>query len=115
MKTIALKPIINEALKTAMSYEEYKTLIDDLLQEHKSTAPIQEESLTEYSLLNQRRMKRWEKTLKISPRPTTATQLVNAYKQKHGQLDAGFKEDLQRWYNQDKGQTTIEDIQALLS
>ncbi|TXK76641.1 thioredoxin family protein [Mesonia sp. K4-1] len=202
MKTLSLKKTIEEALDNAMSYTEYKTLMNDLLAENKSTAAIQEESLVEYSKLNQRRMKRWEKTLKITdeaeaffknydqkmvwlvvsegwcgdaahglpvlnalvelnphielkivlrdseddlinqfltngaksipklimlkeenlevietwgPRPSTAAKLTADYKQEFGQLDASFKEDLQRWYNQDKGQTTIEDLQALLS
>jgi len=202
MKTLSLKKTIEEALDNAMSYTEYKTLMNDLLAENKSTAAIQEESLVEYSKLNQRRMKRWEKTLKITaeaevffknydqkmvwlvvsegwcgdaahglpvlnalaelnpqielkivlrdseddlinqfltngaksipklimlkeenlevietwgPRPSTAAKLTADYKQELGQLDASFKEDLQRWYNQDKGQTTIEDLQALLS
>jgi hypothetical protein len=202
MKTLSLKKTIQEALENAMSYTEYKTLMNDLLMENKSTAAIQEESLVEYSKLNQRRMKRWEKTLKITdeaeaffknydqkmvwlvvsegwcgdaahglpvlnalaelnphielkivlrdseddlinqfltngaksipklimlkeenlevietwgPRPSTAAKLTADYKQEFGQLDASFKEDLQRWYNQDKGQTTIEDLQALLS
>ena len=202
MKTLSLNKTIEEALDNAMSYTEYKTLMNDLLAENKSTAAIQEESLVEYSKLNQRRMKRWEKTLKITdeaeaffknydqkmvwlvvsegwcgdaahglpvlnalvelnphielkivlrdseddlinqfltngaksipklimlkeenlevietwgPRPSTAAKLTADYKQEFGQLDASFKEDLQRWYNQDKGQTTIEDLQALLS
>jgi len=202
MKTLSLKKTIQEALENAMSYTEYKTLMNDLLMENKSTAAIQEESLVEYSKLNQRRMKRWEKTLKITdeaeaffknydqkmlwlvvsegwcgdaahglpvlnalaeltphielkivlrdseddlinqfltngaksipklimlkeenlevieswgPRPSTAAKLTADYKQEFGELDASFKEDLQRWYNQDKGQTTIEDLQALLS
>ena len=29
--------------------------------------------------------------------------MVNDYKEKHGQLDANFKQDLQIWYNKDKG------------
>lgn len=202
MKTLSLKKTIQEALENAMSYTEYKTLMNDLLVENKSTAAIQEESLVEYSKLNQRRMKRWEKTLKITdeaeaffknydqkmvwlvvsegwcgdaahglpvlnalaelnpnielkivlrdseddlinqfltngaksipklimlkeeglevietwgPRPSTAAKLTADYKQEFGQIDASFKEDLQRWYNQDKGQTTIEDLQALLN
>jgi hypothetical protein len=202
MKTLSLKKTIQEALENAMSYTEYKTLMNDLLAENKSTAAIQEESLVEYSKLNQRRMKRWEKTLKITdeaeaffknydqkmvwlvvsegwcgdaahglpvlnalaelnphielkivlrdseddlinqfltngaksipklimlkeenlevietwgPRPSIAAKLTADYKQEFGQLDASFKEDLQRWYNKDKGQTTIEDLQALLS
>lgn len=48
-------------------------------------------------------------------RPSAATQLVQAYKQEHGKLTPGFKEDLQKWYNKDKGQTIVKDIMAKLS
>jgi hypothetical protein len=44
---------------------EYRKLITDLLKEEKSTGS--ESSLTNYSLLNETRMNRLEKTLKITP------------------------------------------------
>ncbi|SHJ20998.1 Thiol-disulfide isomerase or thioredoxin [Mesonia phycicola] len=201
MNALQLSEIIERSFSQSYSYKEFRDLMDDLLTRNQSTAKVQEESLTEYSKMNQRRMKRWEKTLKISeeaaskikaykgkliwlviteswcgdaahsmpvmnklaelnsdieikvvlrdeheelmnqfltnggksipklvmyqpetkkviaewgPRPTTATQMVEAYKTKHGKLDAEFKEELQRWYNKDKGQTTIKNILALL-
>lgn len=201
MKTLPLNSIIEESLENALSYVSYKKLVEDLLRQNESTVKVQDESLTEYSKLNQRRMKRWDKTLKISeeaeakvkaydekliwlvisegwcgdaahslpvmnklaelnpnielkivlrdeneelmnqfltnggksipklimyrpkaqkvfaewgPRPTTATQMVEAYKTEHGKLDAEFKEQLQLWYNKDKGQTIIENLVALL-
>jgi hypothetical protein len=49
------------------------------------------------------------------PRPTDATKLVNEYKSKHGKLTPEFKEGLQKWYNKDKGQNTINDLVALLN
>ena len=48
------------------------------------------------------------------PRPSTATAMVENYKKEHGQLTPEFKEDLQRWYNKDKGKTTIDDLTKLL-
>ncbi|MGV6845772.1 MAG: thioredoxin family protein [Lutibacter sp.] len=48
------------------------------------------------------------------PRPSTATNMVLNYKNKHGKLDAAFKKDLQIWYNKDKGLNTQEDIIKLL-
>ena len=48
------------------------------------------------------------------PRPTEATQLVNEYKDLHGQLTPEFKEDLQHWYNKNKGQNIIDDLITLL-
>ena len=41
--------------------------------------------------------------------------MVNAYKAEHGMLTIEFKEDLQRWYNKDKGQSTIEDLVQLIA
>ncbi|RZW43441.1 MAG: thioredoxin family protein, partial [Flavobacteriaceae bacterium] len=41
--------------------------------------------------------------------------MVEAFKAKHGKLTPEFKEELQHWYNKDKGQTTISDILALLN
>jgi len=48
------------------------------------------------------------------PRPSTATALVNDYKATHGKLTPEFKEDLQHWYNKDKGQTILSDLEQLL-
>jgi len=48
------------------------------------------------------------------PRPSDATQLVNEYKAKHGHLTPEFKQDLQRWYNKDKGETAVKDLLTLL-
>ena len=49
------------------------------------------------------------------PRPSTATKMVNDYKEKHGGLDAQFKEDLQVWYNKDKGENIVNDLSGLLA
>jgi thiol-disulfide isomerase/thioredoxin len=48
------------------------------------------------------------------PRPSTATKMVEDYKKAHGVLTPEFKEDLQRWYNKDKGKTAIADLTQLL-
>ncbi|MDP5106045.1 MAG: thioredoxin family protein [Polaribacter sp.] len=195
-----MKNIIEKSLKNSISYQEYRDLVYSLLAENKSTGPEQSEELTNYSLLNATRMKRLDKTIKISdetkneiqqitapqtwllitegwcgdaaqnlpvinkmadlnanihlklvlrdenlelidlfltnggraipklialdkdhnvintwgPRPTVATEMVADYKAKHGALDAKFKEDLQVWYNKDKGQSTQEDFIQLL-
>ena len=50
----------------------------------------------------------------FGPRPSVATSMVNAFKAEHGKLTPEFKEDLQRWYNKDKGQSTVEDLVSLL-
>lgn len=197
-----LKDIILEALKNSSSYTEYRTLVSNLVEENSTTGNEKTEALANYTMLNDKRMKRWDKTVKITddakssienfnkkatwlviteswcgdaahimpvinkvaqlnanidykvvlrdkndtlmnqfltnggkaipklimidnetdtvvntfgPRPAVATKMVNDYKTEHGQLTPEFKEDLQRWYNKDKGQSTIEDLISLLN
>jgi hypothetical protein len=191
---------LKKSLENTISYQEYKDLVKNLLAENKSTGPNQSKDLTNYSLLNDRRMKRLDKTIKISaetaeeikkinepqtwllitegwcgdaaqnlpiinkmsdlndhidlklvlrdenlelmdlfltnggraipklivldkennvintwgPRPTVATNMVTAYKAEYGVLDADFKQDLQVWYNKNKGKSTEEDLVNLI-
>ncbi|WP_109097234.1 thioredoxin family protein [Aquimarina sp. AU58] len=199
--TMTIPELITQGIDNSYTYQEYKSLISDLLTENKSTGHEQSEALTNYSMLNDRRMKRWDKTLKIDksistsfsnadlnvtwvvltegwcgdaahvlpvlnklaelndgidlkiisrddhdelmnnfltnggksipklivydnqnkevlnswgPRPSVATQMVNDYKEQHGSLDPEFKQDLQVWYNKDKGANIAEDLADLL-
>ncbi|WP_340170661.1 thioredoxin family protein [Lacinutrix sp.] len=185
-----------------MSYQDYRTLVKDLVEKESTTSKEKTEALANYTMLNDRRMKRWDKTIKtdetvkenvsnlninqtwlvlteswcgdaahvmpvinkvaelntnidfkvvlrdenldlmnqfltnggqsipklimidnntnkvintFGPRPIEATQLVNDYKTKHGKLTPEFKEDLQSWYNKNKGQNVIEDLVGLLN
>jgi len=195
-----MKNTLKKSLKNSISYLEYKDLVKNLLAENKSTGPNQSEDLTNYSLLNDRRMKRLDKTIKISeetaeeikkvnkpqtwllitegwcgdaaqnlpiinkmadlndyidlklvlrdenlelmdlfltnggraipklivldkesnvtntwgPRPTIAANMVKLYKAEHGSLDAIFKQDLQVWYNKNKGKSAEEDLVNLI-
>ncbi len=199
--TMTIPELIEQGIANSYTYEEYKNLVSDLLAEGKSTGHDQTEALTNYSMLNERRMKRLDKTIKIDesvaakfsnadldltwivltegwcgdaaqslpvvnklaelnsgidlkiisrddhdelmsnfltnggksipkllvydnknkevlnswgPRPSVATQMVNDYKAEHGALDPQFKEDLQVWYNKDKGINIVDDIVGLL-
>ncbi|MBT8262442.1 MAG: thioredoxin family protein [Bacteroidia bacterium] len=47
-------------------------------------------------------------------RPSAATKLVNDYKAEHGVLTPEFKQDLQVWYNKDKGQSILQDLAELI-
>ncbi len=198
-KTVEL---IKESLKTAISYKEYRELVSEHVQNGSSTGPIQTADLSQYTLLNDSRMRRLDKTTKVpmsileklegfkkkvtwlvlteswcgdaaqsmpvmnkmaemasgidfkvvlrdenpelmnafltnggmsipkliafdsetnqilgdwGPRPTYATQMVDLYKKEHGKLTPEFKQDLQVWYNKDKGQSIVEDLSGLLS
>jgi len=193
--------IIKDSLAKSISYTEYTTLVNNLVENKDTTGTDKSENLVEYTMLNAKRMKRWDKTLKVNasvkeriekidkkitwlvlteswcgdaahvvpvmqkvaelnpninvkvvlrdenealmnnfltnggksipklimvdetsgevintfgPRPSGATQLVNDYKEKHGMLTPEFKEDLQRWYNKDKGQNAVDDLVSLL-
>lgn len=53
-------------LEESMSYEEYRSLVKDLLARGKSTGKSQTEDLLNYSKLNNSRMRRLDKTFKIS-------------------------------------------------
>ncbi|MEZ7875682.1 MAG: thioredoxin family protein [Polaribacter sp.] len=196
-----MKKIIEKSLKTAISYAGYRSLVKNLLIKGKSTGTEQSEDLTNYSMLNDRRMKRLDKTIKISeetiqefqkvkqpqtwlvltegwcgdaaqnlpilnkiasdtanidlkivlrdenldlmdlfltnggrsipklialdkdnnvldfwgPRPTIATKMVADYKEKNGALDPQFKQDLQVWYNKDKGKSVQADFVNLVA
>ncbi len=199
--TLTLQDIISESLKNSMTYAEYRELVIKLVEEKSTTGNDKTDALVEYTLLNDRRMRRWDKTAKVSdamktkiesidkkvtwlviseswcgdaahimpiinkvaelndaidykivlrdenealmdqfltnggksipklimldsetnavlgtfgPRPTVATKMVQDYKAEHGMLTPEFKEDLQRWYNKDKGQSLIEDLVNLL-
>lgn len=196
-----IKNIISESLKKTTTYNEYRTLVSKLVEEQSTTGNEKTEALINYTMLNDRRMRRWDKTIKLSdkdketikqyknsvtwlviteswcgdaahimpvinkvaelndkidykvvlrdendalmnafltnggraipkliaidkssndvlgtfgPRPTVATEMVNDFKSKNGKLTPEFKEDLQRWYNKDKGQSTIEGLLNLL-
>ncbi|WP_282041478.1 thioredoxin family protein [Winogradskyella flava] len=193
--------LISESLKKSISYAEYRALVSQLVEEHSTTGFDKSEAMANYTMLNDRRMRRWDKTVKVSdesktkvenfdkkvtwlviteswcgdaahimpvinkvaeiighidyrivlrdendnlmnqfltnggkaipklimidtdtndvldtfgPRPSVATEIVKTYKAEHGMLTPEFKEDLQRWYNKDKGQSTIKDLVNLL-
>jgi hypothetical protein len=57
--------LLTNALGKAISYAEYRKMVYDLAQERKSTGPNQTEALSNYTILNDRRMKRWDKVLKL--------------------------------------------------
>jgi hypothetical protein len=61
-----MKSIVAKALFNSHSYSEYRKLVTDLLSEGKSTGNTQSESLTHYTSLNEARMNRLEKTIKIA-------------------------------------------------
>ncbi|RIA08447.1 thioredoxin-like protein [Flavobacteriaceae bacterium MAR_2010_72] len=187
--------------KTDFSYSQYRELVKQMVDSNSTTGSEKTEALINFTMLNDRRMNRWDKTIKIpkdissrvasfkgnitwlviteswcgdaahvvpiinriaelnenidlklilrdenneimnqfltngaraipklimidndsqavintyGPRPSVLTQMVKEYKDMYGLLTPEFKEDLQIWYNRDKGQTIINDLLSLL-
>jgi len=193
--------IITTSLKRSMTYQDYRALVKQLVAENTTTGNEKTNELANYTKMNDQRMKRWDKTLKIAkssqkkilafsqnvtwlviteswcgdaahvlpvlnkiaelnsninlrivlrdenlelmdqfltfgsrsvpklimiddetetvintygPRPSEATHFVNRYKAMYGTLTPEFKEDLQHWYNNDKGQNIIDNVTEML-
>ncbi|WP_298238636.1 thioredoxin family protein [uncultured Algibacter sp.] len=196
-----MSSIVKNSLQKSISYQAYRDLVKQLAEENSTTGLEKTEALANYTKLNNRRMKRWDKTVKLSeeikarlnvfdekvtwlviteswcgdaahvipvlnklaefkgnidlrlvlrdenpelmeafltngnraipkllmiddasgevintfgPRPSEATSYVNRFKVMYGKLTPEFKEDLQHWYNKDKGQNIIEDVTEML-
>lgn len=196
-----MKSIIAQSIKRGISYQAYRELVKQLVEQKTTTGNDKTRVLAHYTKLNDKRMNRWDKTLKIpkvaqqkisefeqdvtwlviveswcgdgahvlpvlnkmaelnnhinlkivlrddnpelmdlfltnksrsipklimidtetgdvlnsyGPRPSEATSLVSRYIAKYGILTPEFKEDLQHWYNNDKGQNIIEDVTNML-
>ena len=193
--------LIEQGLDNSFSYDEYRSHISRLLLEGLATGNTQSEDLTHYTTLNEVRMNRLDKTIRITediqrrltalqkeyillvisegwcgdaaqilpiinriagasdklelrivlrdendglmneyltngtrsipklilletetltslgswgPRPQGAVELVNDFKAKFGKMTPEGKTELQKWYLQDKGLSTMEEIVALL-
>lgn len=63
--------LIEEGLEKAMGYNDYRSLMATLVLEGKSTGKNQNEELANYTLLNERRMKRLDKTIKVDAESET--------------------------------------------
>ncbi len=57
--------LIKDSIQNTISYTAYRDLVAGLAKEGKSTGENQTEALTNYTMLNDRRMKRLDKTLKF--------------------------------------------------
>lgn len=193
---------IKSSLDRSISYEEYRTLVHQYSLTNGTSGKEQSESHIQFTKLNDRRMKRWDKTLKINktdadafkrfeqkliwlvlaeswcgdgahmlpvlnkitqinpnielrivlrdenlelmdnfltsgnraipkviiidkesenvigtygPHPSEVAGYVSRFKAVNGVLTASFKEDLQYWYNDDKGNTIVKDLIQILS
>jgi len=71
-----MEKVIQESLKKALSYDEYKALIVNLLKEGKSTGILQSDDLLNYTKLNEKRMKRLDKQTSLSNEAAMKTQAI---------------------------------------
>ena len=62
----SITQVLKESLSKAISYDDYRILVAQLAKDGKSTSPTQNEAFSKYTLLNDKRMKRLDKTLKFS-------------------------------------------------
>lgn len=60
-----MQNIIKKALESAFSYNEYRNLVTELLTQKKVTGNEQSEDLVNYTELNETRMNRLDKTIKV--------------------------------------------------
>ncbi len=194
--------LVQEGLSKSISYKEYRELVEILVEEGKSTGPTQTDDLVNYTKLNNKRMKRWDKLFKIDPETATilakvdkkitwlvlteswcgdaapalpvmekvtalnpnitfkvilrdenvplmnnfltnggmsipkliavddttgsvigtwgprskkAAQLVEEHKAEHATILPEFKQELQMWYNKDKGNSILKELLVVLS
>ncbi|WP_200974211.1 thioredoxin family protein [Echinicola sp. 20G] len=63
--TTITSSISHELIDQAMSYTQYKELIDQLFSESRTTGNNHSEAMIEYTRINIQRMKRWDKTSKV--------------------------------------------------
>lgn len=72
-----MENIIEKSLETAHSYEEYKALVLQLMKEGKSTGPVQNESRSNFTKINNQRMKRLDKQTRLSEEAVSMTEKVS--------------------------------------
>lgn len=65
-EAIQKEEIIKESLKHGISYLQYRKEMEELVNSHSTSGHEKTPDLIEYTLLNDRRMKRWDKTIKIT-------------------------------------------------
>lgn len=72
-----MKQIIKSSLENSLSYNEYRELVNKLLNENKSTTKNGGEELVEHSKMNNTRMKRLDKTIKLNKETTNKFKKLN--------------------------------------
>lgn len=66
------KAELQRTLESAMSYEEFRKEVFRLLETNRVTGEMQSDAYLHYTLMNEKRMDRWEKTFRVSEEVVTA-------------------------------------------
>lgn len=61
-----LDTVLEVSLNNSMPYQAYRALMGHLVENHSTTGLDKSEDMVGYTILNEQRMKRWDKTLKVS-------------------------------------------------
>jgi thiol-disulfide isomerase/thioredoxin len=69
--TTEITALLEKALDTSTTYQKYRGLVHNLSENNLNTGPVQTEELTNYTSLNNARMRRLDKTIKISEETQT--------------------------------------------
>jgi len=72
-----MKDLIKDSLTKSTSYTTFRSLVSDLLEKGKSTGPNQSDALLNYSMLNDKRMARLDKKIKLSESTIERLQKIN--------------------------------------
>lgn len=72
-----IKKIIKDSLDNSMSYKEYRLLMANLVKTQATTGLDKSLDMVAYTVLNEQRMKRWDKTIKVS---AEAQEKIKSYK-----------------------------------
>lgn len=65
MNGVELTQIIKDSLEKSISFDDYTNLVDQLVEEEKTSGPSQHEDLVYFTKLNAQRTKRLNKTIKV--------------------------------------------------
>ncbi|MDP3313642.1 thioredoxin family protein [Lutibacter sp.] len=69
-------PLINKSLAKSSNYSNYRTSVQNLLKQEKSTGKEQSSVLLDYSILNNKRMDRLDKTISLTEETKKTTDLL---------------------------------------
>ena len=74
---LMINDIIKDSLNNSISYNEYRDLVVNLVAVNSTTGNEKTEALANYTMLNDRRMKRLDKIVKLSEETKTAIESYN--------------------------------------